>query len=99
MEPKLSIWTYDLDDGDYFIATSAEEAERFCADHHMETVADWRRIYEHPLSEWVMWPEDKPFTYVDTNKEDESGSHPKTTALPAHFIATHPRGYFASANW
>lgn len=89
-EAKLSIWTYDDQDGDFFIAESAEEADAMCK---KELGLDVKLEVDEDAT-WHTWPEDKVFKF-----SGDDGEGPVEHELPAYFVAKYGKGYLASANF
>lgn len=75
----LRVWSYN-DDGRFFVARSAEEAEGMCF--------AWGDHAERHLDLWDAWPEDKPFRMYERGEVVEEP--------PAFFVARHGRGYLSS---
>ncbi len=90
VEPSLRIWTYDTEDGDFFIASSAEEAATMFKDWMGSTMVD---AFGEDMP-FEAWPEDRIFRY-----SGEDGDGPHEHELPAYFVKKYPKGYFASVNF
>lgn len=89
-EAKLSIWTYDSKDGDFFIAESPAEADEMCKSVLGMDIEKEGYTQGH----WHTWPEGKVFKYGG-----EEGEGPVEHELPAYFVAKYGKGYLASANF
>lgn len=90
---NLRIWSYDHNDGDWFIAESAEEA----AAMHLDWMGE---PPESPDGEPVVWtPRDEDKKLRVVFEEDEHGPDRTEDELPAFFCAKYGKGYLASANW
>lgn len=99
MANELAIWTYDIGDGDYFIAESGEEAEEMMATHMGEDcVQDAKECCGDSFA-WVKWPADKEFEFSDEEDLDEHGDIRIQRQLPSYFIQKFGKGYFASSNY
>ncbi len=81
---ELQMWTADGCE-EFIIAETAEEARGVV----VAMCGDYEEL--DPLSKWYAMPLDKEFTY------DDDGKIIRKTIR--EFIATSPRGYFASTNY
>lgn len=93
---QLAIWTAEGCE-EFVIAASAEEARGvmvgiYGADNVTDDEdCDDGRTFLDPVGKWWAYAPDRTFTC------DDDGTH---VVKPARdFVASHPRGYFASANY
>lgn len=94
---NLKLWTYDQDDGDYFVAESAERADALMAKEFGWTLAEFNKR-EMMKCVWVAMPGDKDIAidFEEPTLGLEAGKHTKTAA---EWCALAGEGYLYSMNY
>jgi hypothetical protein len=96
----LKLWTYDEDDGDYFVAESAEEADSMMKNWFGQNLAELDGGDNMGWA-WVSMPDDKVYTIrFEEDMQDilglAKGSHSMTAA---EWCEKNGKGYLFSKNW
>jgi hypothetical protein len=79
MSVMLKLWTYDKDDGDYFVAESAEEVDSMMKEWFGQNLAELDGG-DHMGWAWVSMPDDKVYTiHFEEDMQDTLGLAQRVT--------------------
>lgn len=89
----LRVWTYDVHDGDFYVAESAEEALQM----HLDVMGDTGEEETKNAASWVPMDEDRVFLFhlEEDHNGWPAGPHRKTFRELAEWNG---KGYLASSN-